>query len=102
MKFPDFPEFQDEIRQASNAQECWRMGNSRKYKLRDDWESIKVDVMYQANLAKFQQKAEIREELLSTQGEVLEPLHGSAFWRTWNARIIARVREELKPNPDQE
>ena len=40
--------------------------------------ATKVDVMYAANLAKFQQNAKLREALLSTKGSIKG--HGFRFW----------------------
>merc|ERR1711959_773273 len=90
----EFPEYQEEIRMVGRAQESWRMGNTRKYKPRDDWEKVKVRIMFEGNLEKFKQNEDIQTKLLATTGKVLHSQAG--FWQGWNARIIERVREELR------
>lgn len=57
---------QEEIRKANSPMLAARMGRDRKRKLRRDWESVKVNVMREAVLAKFTQHDELRELLLST------------------------------------
>eukprot|EP00435_Cladocopium_sp_Y103_P031000 s1898_g7.t2 len=59
--------------------------------LRPDWDAVKVEMMYRANLAKFKQHPDLQEELLSL-GNVES---------VWNGRIQTRIREELRPPSEQ-
>jgi N-glycosidase YbiA len=44
---------EEEVRQAKSPMIAARMGRSHKRPLRNDWESIKDSIMYEAVLAKF-------------------------------------------------
>eukprot|EP01062_Namystynia_karyoxenos_P067180 TRINITY_DN61064_c0_g1_i1.p1 TRINITY_DN61064_c0_g1~~TRINITY_DN61064_c0_g1_i1.p1 ORF type:complete len:176 (+),score=39.19 TRINITY_DN61064_c0_g1_i1:78-605(+) len=92
--------FEDEahrerIRCARDGQEQWELGQSREHRLREDWEEQKVNVMYEANKAKFEQHEDLRQDLVSSQGEI-SPV-GFPFWIQWNRIILERLREELRP-----
>lgn len=53
-----------------------------KVKLRENWEDIKIDVMYQIVLAKFSQNEFLKQKLISTGREWLE--EGNTWGdRTW-------------------
>ena len=76
----------------------------RKAVLRSDWESIKLDIMYQLVRQKFLHP-ELKEKLLSTGNELLVEGNywGDTFWGVCNGvgqnnlgRILMRVRSELK------
>eukprot|EP00755_Sulcionema_specki_P022074 Sspe_Gene.75620::Locus_47250_Transcript_1_1_Confidence_1.000_Length_653::g.75620::m.75620/K09935/K09935; uncharacterized protein len=99
MKFVD-PSYQEEIRRETNLSAHWRMGQTRQHRIRGDWEQNKVDVMYRANKAKFEQNAEMREELLSTTGPIRAM--GFPFWAKWNGILLERIREELRPAEQQD
>lgn len=77
----------------------------RKVQLRNDWESVKDDVMYEICKAKFSQSVELKNRLLATGNEHLEEGNtwGDMIWGTVNGigenrlgKILMRVREELK------
>eukprot|EP01046_Picozoa_sp_COSAG06_P047757 COSAG06_NODE_7005_length_2663_cov_8.500581_3_plen_370_part_00 len=59
------------------------------------WQAEKVNVMYRCNLAKYQQHEEFREVLLGGRGPITA--YGAPFWAKWNAIILERIREELRP-----
>ncbi|MCA9042594.1 MAG: NADAR family protein, partial [Planctomycetaceae bacterium] len=44
---------EEKIRLAKTAREAANMGRSRKLPLRKDWESVKINIMREAVLAKF-------------------------------------------------
>ncbi|CAJ1435417.1 unnamed protein product, partial [Effrenium voratum] len=113
MKFPDVA-IQEKVRaikktatekDSSHGMRVWSEGQRHKA-FRKDWDAVKVEVMYRANLAKYLQHADLREELLST-GEVEMVGAPSTSWKTktgqavnwslWNGRIQLRIREELRP-----
>ena len=58
-KFPG-TECEEAIRCTASPMIAARMGRSRKYPLRPDWEQVKDDIMYRAVLAKFTQHRELR------------------------------------------
>ncbi|VEP15484.1 N-glycosidase Npun_R5314 [Hyella patelloides LEGE 07179] len=58
------------IQTVKAPKEAAKMGRSRKYPLRQDWEQVKDDIMYQAVLSKFQTHQDIQKILLDT-GEQL-------------------------------
>jgi ribA/ribD-fused uncharacterized protein len=82
------------IRLARNPGEAWRLGQSRKFKLRSDWETVKAHVMLTAVRAKYAQHPNLAAELIRHQGAVRAPA-STANWQTINGMIIERVREEL-------
>lgn len=98
LKFPgtDGAEIRDALRQACSPMESWQLGNTHKELLRKDWEVVKLDMMYEANYAKFSQSGVLRESLVSSRGPIC--CDGGIFWKTWNEVILERIREELKDN----
>lgn len=73
--------------------------------LREDWEAIKLDVMYDINRAKYTQHRDLRAKLLATGDQEL--IEGNTwfdtYWGVCNGvgennlgKILMRVREELK------
>jgi len=82
--------------------DCWKLGQHAPagVRFREDWETIKVDAMYQANIAKFSWVGNLRGILTSTQGRI--QCDGGHFWRTWNEVILERVREELRCKGDRD
>ena len=68
MKFPEKPEYQEKLRANKNPAIAFRMGRGKG--LREDWASVKNEVMERALLAKFTQNNELRSKLMET-GEAL-------------------------------
>src|SRR5690606_34828523 len=64
-KFDD-PKQREKIRKANTPMIAARLGRDRSAKLRGNWESIKVQVMTEAVLAKFSQHEDLRTLLLAT------------------------------------
>ena len=98
-KFTD-KKYCEKIRLAKSGGDAWSLGNTRELPLRGDWELIKVKVMYEANLAKFQQNAALRDALVSTRGPI--KAFGFAYWAKWNAILLERIREELRPEGERD
>ncbi len=76
----------------------------RRVQLRNDWENVKLEVMYNVVKAKFSQNEYLKDMLLATGQEYLEEGNnwGDKFWGTCNGvgenmlgKILMRVREEL-------
>ena len=81
-----------------------RMGRSRDFALRPDWEQAKDEIMHRAVLAKFTQHAKLRELLLATgDAEIVEHSRNDSYWadggdgkgRNQLGKILMQVREEL-------
>lgn len=76
----------------------------RKLKLRNDWEQVKEEVMYECLKSKFSNK-NLKEMLLQTGYAHIEEgnNHGDMIWGTVNGRgqnklgkLLMRIREEIK------
>jgi N-glycosidase YbiA len=92
------------IRKAGSPMIAARMGRDRKKKLRRDWESVKVSVMREALLAKFEQHPELRELLLSTaDAKLVEHTERDDYWgdggngsgRNMLGQLLMEVRRRL-------
>lgn len=103
-KFPGH-EQADKIHAARKPGDAKRLGQSRKVKLRDDWEAVKDGLMYQAVLAKFQQHPDLQEILLSTgDEEIVETAPDDYYWgcgakgtgKNRLGQILMRVRSEIR------
>ena len=96
---------QEAVRRANSPMLAARMGRDRKRKLRRDWESVKVNVMREAVLAKFTQHDDLRELLLSTgDAKIVEHTERDDYWgdggdgrgKNMLGRILMDVREKLR------
>ena len=103
-KFKGKPEHYNAIRDAKRPNDAARMGRSRKRPLRKDWESVKDDVMRRAVLQKFTVHDDIRELLLSTDGQdLVENATHDYYWgcgedgsgKNMLGKILMEVREQL-------
>jgi N-glycosidase YbiA len=103
-KFED-EAYREKIRTTISPMIAARLGRSRKIRIRQDWESMKVDVMRNAVRAKFLAHAELKSLLLSTgDEEIIEAAARDSFWgcgadgsgKNWLGRLLMEVREELR------
>ncbi len=103
-KFKD-KKIQEMIRVANSPMLAARMGRNRKRKLRQDWESAKVNVMREAVLAKFTQHDDLKELLLSTRdAKIVEHTENDGYWgdggdgrgKNMLGKILMDVREKLR------
>jgi len=96
--------YEKKIANAFSPSESARLGRSRDFELRKDWEQIKDDVMRKAVLAKFEQHPDIREKLLNTGNATLVENTTTDYY--WGARtngsgknmlgiILMEVRKQL-------
>ena len=99
-KFPHDPKHAERVRNAASGGDAFTMANDRAVLCRADWEYVKVAAMYEANLAKFEQNAELRKVLVSSQGPITA--FGFPFWAKWNAVLLERIREELRPESERD
>ena len=88
----------------SHGCRCWKLG--QRHPPRPDWEQVKIDVMFEVNLAKYNSHQDLREELLQTGSEAIvgghstswvHPVLGEQNWSKWNGIIQMRVREMIRP-----
>eukprot|EP00931_Biecheleriopsis_adriatica_P036419 TRINITY_DN20983_c0_g1_i3.p1 TRINITY_DN20983_c0_g1~~TRINITY_DN20983_c0_g1_i3.p1 ORF type:complete len:289 (+),score=38.50 TRINITY_DN20983_c0_g1_i3:140-1006(+) len=99
-KYPGDEDHQEAIRRAPNGTHCWSLGQEERPSLRQDLDEKKLEMMYEANRAKFSQNRELRKLLISTHGPI--EAQGSPFWKTWNEVLLERLREELRNHDDMD
>lgn len=106
-KFTD-PALIERIRLAATPKLAATLGRSREVPIRQDWESVKEQIMRRAVLAKFRTHAALRKRLLSTGGEpIVENAPGDYFWGCGKdgsglnrlGAILESVRNELQDGP---
>jgi ribA/ribD-fused uncharacterized protein len=99
----------EEIRRTPSPMIAARMGRSRRFPMRRDWERVKDGVMRAAVLAKFTQHEDLRTILLGTGDAVLaEHTENDSYWgdggdgsgRNVLGRILMSVRDELRRQGD--
>lgn len=104
MKFED-TEYQKKIRETKSPMIAARLGRSRKIKIRDDWEEVKIDVMRAAVRSKFHAHDSLQELLLGTGEEtIVEAAGRDYFWgagkdgsgQNWLGKILMEIRDELR------
>lgn len=104
MKFKSAAD-QDDILKSSTPMGAAKRGRDRKRKLREDWDSVKCDIMREAVRAKFNQYEDLKALLLSTRdAEIIEHTENDAYWgdggngsgKNMLGRILMEIREELK------
>lgn len=109
MKFSD-EQYQERIRETKSPMIAARLGRSRKVKIRDDWEEVKVDIMRMAVRAKILAHESLQELLLGTGDEmIIEAAGRDYFWgagkdgsgQNWLGKILMEVREELRESPPE-
>ncbi|KST62841.1 NADAR family protein [Mastigocoleus testarum] len=71
----------ERIRDVTTPKDAANMGRSRKHPLRNDWESVKDEIMCRAVLCKFQNHLEIQEILFATGDElIVENARSDYYW----------------------
>lgn len=104
MKFED-EAYQQKIREAKSPMIAARLGRSRKVKIRDDWEEVKVDVMRIAVRAKIDEHPKLQTLLLETgEQPIVEAAGRDYFWgagkdgsgQNWLGKILMEIRGELQ------
>lgn len=96
---------QERICRDPNPMRAAKMGRSRKYRLRSDWNAVKLDVMRKALKAKFTQHNDLREILLGTgDQEIIEHTENDNYWadggdgtgENWLGKLLMELRDELR------
>lgn len=73
--------YEEEIRLAETAMKAAELGRDRNKPLRDDWETVKIQIMKEALIAKVNQHPSIKSILLSTGDCMLvEHTSNDSFW----------------------
>ena len=89
---------------SSHGCRCWQLGQQSQP--RADWEQVKIDIMFEVNLAKYGAYPELRDELLTTGTDEIvgapstswvHPTLGEQNWSKWNGIIQMRIREMIRP-----
>lgn len=88
------------VRKSGSGVGAWTAGQN--IKCRSDWEEVKVEEMYQGNLAKFQQNDKLREDLLSSGNGEVQFYNSTPFWNLWNGLIMERIRAELRRGGEED
>jgi N-glycosidase YbiA len=96
--------YRERIRRARSPMDAANLGRDRKQKLRNDWESVKDEVMRKALRAKFTQHEELKILLLGTgDAKLVEHTANDSYWgdggdgrgRNRLGQLLMQVREEL-------
>jgi hypothetical protein len=104
-------EHEEAIRAAKSPTVAARMGRSRQRPLREDWETVKDDIMRQAVLAKFRRHADIRQVLLDTGDQpIVENAPRDYYWGCGKdgsgqnrlGQILMEVRDILRDQIGEE
>jgi ribA/ribD-fused uncharacterized protein len=103
-KFLDY-ETRERIRLMPKPGDAAREGRRRDLPLREDWEEIKVSVMLQAVLFKFEQHEDIKQILLGTgDARIVERTDRDSYWgdgpdgkgRNMLGQVLQIVRAHLR------
>lgn len=106
-KFHD-DELRNTMRNVISPMEAANMGRDRRHPLREDWESVKDDVMRFAVLEKFKQNDNAREVLLATGNrQLIEHTKNDNYWadggdgtgKNMLGIILMETRKNLSKNP---
>jgi ribA/ribD-fused uncharacterized protein len=104
-------EREEGIRQAKSPMIAARMGRSRDFPLRADWEAVKDDIMHEALLAKFTQHPRLKALLLATgEAQLIEHTRNDNYWAdggdgTGKNRLgllLMELRAQFKEMPEIE
>ena len=96
---------EEAIRLAASPSIAAKMGRSRRFPLRSDWEQVKDEIMYRAVMAKFTQHAKLRELLLATgDAKIIEHTRNDRYWadggdgtgKNQLGKTLMQVRDEMR------
>lgn len=97
-------EHRENIRNAHTSKQAAELGRSRSFPIRNDWEEVKDEIMYQAVFKKFKIHPSLAEMLVSTGTEdIVENAPGDYYWGCGKdgsglnklGEILVRVRRQL-------
>ena len=93
------------IKGCSNPFQCAAIGQTREFKIKDDWEEIKVSVMERAIQARFDQHPDLAEILKRSKGILYDHSAVDSFWgigygdgqsRNITGKILMKIRDDLQ------
>jgi ribA/ribD-fused uncharacterized protein len=100
----------ERIKRANSPREAKRLGGSRQFPIRADWDEVRDEVMFQACLKKFQANDDVKKLLLSTgEEELIENAPNDYYWgcgkngtgQNQLGKTLMRVRKLLRsPGPN--
>lgn len=104
-KFTD-AEIIQRIQACPNPFRCASLGQTRRFKIRDDWETIKVSVMETAIRARFAQHPELAQILKLSRHPLSDHSAADSFWgpgvdghgTNMTGQILMQIRRELQAN----
>ena len=94
----------DQIRDCGSPLEAWELSRQLKPRVREGWDSVKVDILTEIIRSKADQHQEVRDALLATgTEEIIEINPNDSFWgngpdgngQNNTGKILMKVREEL-------
>lgn len=97
-------DYEEKVRIAQTPKDAANLGRRRDFPLREDWESVKEEVMHRAVLKKFQTHKDIQAILLATGNEdIIENAPGDYYWgcgkdgsgKNRLGIILMEIREQL-------
>lgn len=97
--------YEDEIRLAKTPALAAKMGRSKEYPLRQDWEKVKEQIMYEAIYAKFTQHNDCKKLLLQTKDAlIIEHTKNDKYWADGGngkgknrlGYLLMELREEIR------
>lgn len=95
----------EKVINAETPKVASEIGRDRSYSIKEDWEEIKVDIMYDAVLAKFMAHPDLAKKLMDTGNEeIIEETVKEDFWgcglekngKNMYGKILCKVRDELR------
>jgi ribA/ribD-fused uncharacterized protein len=96
---------EEQVRNAETPAKAKELGKDRSKTLRPDWEKVKIDIMREALLAKFNQHKEIKDKLVATgDATLIEHTENDKFWgdggdglgQNLLGKLLMEIREQLK------
>ncbi|NDY74346.1 Swarming motility protein YbiA [Desulfobacter hydrogenophilus] len=87
------------IKECSNPFLCAAIGQTREFKIREDWEQIKVSVMEHAIRARFDQHPDLADILKRSNGILYDHSAADDFWgigANVTGKILMKIRDELQ------
>ncbi|MDJ1167988.1 NADAR family protein [Roseofilum sp. BLCC_M154] len=97
----------EQIQRAKTPKDAAKMGRDRTHPLREDWEQVKEEIMFQGVLQKFTTHDELQQILLQTgEEEIVENSPIDYYWgcgkdgsgKNRLGVILMQVREQLHEN----
>jgi ribA/ribD-fused uncharacterized protein len=97
-------EYALQIINAQTPKQAKSLGRRNPSKLRQDWNTVRIDIMYEGLEAKFSQNDDLKQLLLSTRNkELIENNKGDAYWgcgrngkgMNMQGKLLMKLRDEF-------